>query len=151
MVIEVADGKRGSAPGTITFLSGDVHHSYVSEAQPRTGSPLQSRLIQAVCSPIRNPLSRKWRFATAALSYAVAGPIGRLVARSAKVPHAPLRWKLVKGPWFQNNIATLEVTATGLAMWWATGEVEEPGGRPDLVEVAHVDLVGRATPAILTR
>ena len=45
-----------------------------------------SRIIQAVCSPIRNPLPRKMRFATAALAYAVAGPMGKLVARSAKVP-----------------------------------------------------------------
>ena len=31
MVVEVADGKRGTAPGTIAFLSGDVHNSYVTE------------------------------------------------------------------------------------------------------------------------
>ena len=35
-VIEVAAGRRGRAPRTITFLSGDVHHSYASEAfRPR--------------------------------------------------------------------------------------------------------------------
>ena len=39
-----------------------------------------SRIIQAVCSPIRNPLPRKMRFATAVLAYAVAGPVGKLVA-----------------------------------------------------------------------
>ena len=33
-VMEVAAGKRGRAPSTVTFLSGDVHHSYVSEARP---------------------------------------------------------------------------------------------------------------------
>ena len=75
----------------MTFLSGDVHHSYVSEAFPtrramRGKRQLQSRIVQAVCSPIRNPLARKWRFATAFLSYGVAGPNGHVVARSAKVP-----------------------------------------------------------------
>ena len=48
------------------------------------------------------------RFATAALSYAVAGPIGKVVSRSAKVPHAPFRWHNLAGPWFDNSIAVLE-------------------------------------------
>ena len=89
MATEVADGKRGRAPETVTFLSGDVHHSYVSEVRARPHWAGSSRIVQAVCSPIRNPLPRKMRFATAALAYAVAGPVGKLVARSAKVPDAP--------------------------------------------------------------
>jgi hypothetical protein len=145
MVLSTARGERGRAPATITFLSGDVHHSYVSEARPtrrttRT-APSQSRIIQAVCSPIRNPLSRNMRFATAALSYGVAGPIGHVVAHSAKVPEPPLKWKLRKGPWFDNNLATLEVHGDALRMWWATGEVE--GGdheHPRLARVADVTI-----------
>jgi phosphodiesterase/alkaline phosphatase D-like protein len=145
MTLEVARGERGRAPRTVTFLSGDVHHSYVSEAVPSrhelaAGGPLQSRIVQAVCSPIRNPLSRKWRYATAAASYGVAGPLGAVVGRSAKVPDAPLRWRLVRGPWFDNNIATLEVTTEGrLRMWWATGAVDgDAHDRPHLELVADV-------------
>jgi hypothetical protein len=104
-----------------------VHHSYVSEARIRAraaaGRPVRSRILQAVCSPIRNPLSRRWRFVTAALSYGVAGPLGHLAARSAHVSEAPVRWKLVKGPWFDNNLATLEVLGSGIRMWWARGTV----------------------------
>jgi hypothetical protein len=122
MATEVADGKRGNAPETVTFLSGDVHHSYVSEVQRphRAGS---SRIIQAVCSPIRNPLPRKMRFATAVLAYAVAGPIGKVVARSAKVPNAPFHWKNLAGPWFDNSIAILEDREDGLEVRWLTGTV----------------------------
>ena len=110
-------------------------------AHPSGGARLQSRIVQAVCSPIRNPLARKWRFATAFLSYGVAGPIGHVVARSAKVPAAPLKWKLVKGPWFDNNLATLEVTDDSLHMWWARGDVHDGDHeKPVLVEVASVDL-----------
>lgn len=144
MVLEVARGERGRAPGTITFLSGDVHHSYLSEARARRGDtsePLQSRVLQAVCSPIRNPLSRKWRFATAVLSYGVAGPLGHLLAGSAKVPEPPLRWGLLRGPWFDNNLATLEVRGRGLRLWWATGRVENgEDDRPRLARVADVEL-----------
>jgi hypothetical protein len=123
MAVEVADGKRGTAPQTVTFLSGDVHHSYVSEVQ-REGWAGSSRIVQAVCSPIRNPLPRKMRFATAALAYAVAGPLGKVVARSAKVPNAPFSWHNLAGPWFDNSIAILEDRDEGLALSWHTGVVE---------------------------
>jgi hypothetical protein len=140
MVSEVARGERGPAPRTVTFLSGDVHHSYVSEAWPRTGAPFQSRLLQAVCSPIRNPLPYWMRFATAFSSYGVAGPVGRLAARSAKVPDPPLRWKYLGRPWFDNNLATLEVVPGGLHLWWAKGLVEDDVDRPALVAVYDVTL-----------
>ena len=141
MVIEVAAGKRGTPPRTVTFLSGDVHHSYVAEARltparvERDG-PLHSRILQAVCSPIRNPLSRRWRFATAALSYGMAGPIGRVAARSAKVPDSPLRWRFPAGPWFDNNLATLELADHGMRIWWASGKVRD--GRHERPELEVV-------------
>ena len=141
MVIDVAAGRRGRPPATVTFLSGDVHHSYVAEgrltpAELAQHGPLRSRIVQAVCSPIRNPLSRRWRFATAALSYGVAGPIGRVAAQSAKVPNSPLQWRFAKGPWFDNNLATLEVVDRGLRMWWATGKVRD--GQHDKPELKVV-------------
>jgi hypothetical protein len=122
MVEEVADGKRGKAPETVTFLSGDVHHSYLAEVRRQhwAGS---SRIIQAVCSPIRNPLKRRMRFATAALSYAVAGPIGKVMSRSAKVPRAPFSWHYLAGPWFDNSIAVLEERPDGLVFRWHAGTV----------------------------
>ena len=142
MVIQVAAGERGRAPRTVTFLSGDVHHSYVSEVvRLRRGDRrrLQSRVLQVVCSPIRNPLAYWMRFLTAILSYGVAGVIGRLAARSTHVETPPFAWTRIRGPWFANNLATAEVTDDALELWWAKGEVV--GRRhdtPRLTPVAEV-------------
>ena len=148
MALAVAYGERGPAPDTVTFLSGDVHHSYVSEVRQvatastdggrRTGQ--RSRIVQAVCSPIRNPLPRAMRFATAILSYGLAGPMGAVAAKSAHVPEPPFSWGLLRGPWFDNNLAVLEDKGPeGLALSWWTGEVEHGDHEnPVLEEVASV-------------
>jgi hypothetical protein len=145
--MEVAAGERGRAPSTVTFLSGDVHHSYVSEARPAHGGrPLRSTVLQAVCSPIRNPLSRNMRFATAVLSYGVAGPVGRLASRSTHVPKSPLDWRYAEGPWFDNNLACLQLAGPSLRMWWMTGEVVDDHQRPRLAKVAAYELDEQGSP-----
>jgi hypothetical protein len=144
MVTEVADGERGPAPETIAFLSGDVHYSYVSEVERTSGS----RIVQAVCSPIRNPLPRLMRSFAAVMSYGLATPVGALVARSAKVPDPPFRWSGIRGPWFDNNLACLEVAPEGLKLWWQTGVVD--GGdhlHPGLKRVASVTVAPRGAAA----
>ncbi|WP_104045753.1 alkaline phosphatase D family protein [Arthrobacter sp. ZGTC412] len=140
MAAEVADGQRGSAPETVMFLSGDVHFSYVSEVRRATGS----RIIQAVCSPIRNPLPRLMRYVTGLSSYGLSASLGALAARSAKVPDPPFRWTGIKGPWFDNNLACLEVVPEGVKLWWQKGVVE--GGdqlHPRLEQVASMTVTPR--------
>ncbi len=142
MVIEVATGRRGAPPCSITFLSGDVHHSYVSEVtlsdQDSTDGAPTSRIVQMVCSPIRNPLPRGVRVGTAALAHGLAARLGRLAARAAGVPPLPFTWTRVQGPWFDNNLATLEVDDHGLEAWWQSGHVVEGHHeRPQLRRVAY--------------
>ncbi|SFN60533.1 alkaline phosphatase D family protein [Mycetocola miduiensis] len=140
MVSEVADGRRGPAPETVAFLSGDVHFSYVSEVKRSSGS----KIVQAVCSPIRNPLPRLTRSFAAVMSFGVAGTIGALVARSARVPDPPFRWAGLKGPWFDNNLACLEETPEGLRIWWRTGVVEDGDElNPKLKEVSALTVAPR--------
>nr|WP_210001853.1 alkaline phosphatase D family protein [Paeniglutamicibacter kerguelensis] len=137
---EVADGKRGPAPQTVTFLSGDVHFSYVSEVERENGS----RILQAVCSPIRNPLPRFLRYFAAAMAFGPAVPFGAWMARVAKVPNPPFRWDVIKGPWFDNNLAILEDTGDGLALSWLTGVVEDGDQmHPRLDSVAEATLEAR--------
>ncbi len=136
-VIEVASGRRGAAPGTITFLSGDVHNSYVAEVDRR----YESRIVQAVCSPIRNPLPYAVRHMTGFSSKNVGRGIGNFLARRAKVPPAPLEWTTTQGPWFDNNLATLETDGRSLVLRWDRGTVYgDPGGDPVLERVAEVTI-----------
>jgi hypothetical protein len=141
LVTEVADGRRGPAPETVTFLSGDVHYSYVSEVERASGS----RIVQAVSSPIRNPLPRLMRSFAAVMSYGLAAPVGFLVARSAKVPDPPFRWTGIKGPWFDNNLAFLEAAPEGLKLWWQTGVVDDGDHlHPRLKRVADITVGPRS-------
>jgi hypothetical protein len=139
MVVQVAHGERGKAPGTITFLSGDVHNSYVTQIGADQLGGGSSTIVQAVCSPIRNPLPRQVRIGQALLGKGLARPLQLLVGRTEKVPSAPYRWLVTDGPWFDNNLATLEVRGRGLVMRWEAGEVR--GDRydaPELRQVARV-------------
>lgn len=121
MATEVADGRRGPAPQTLMFLSGDVHFSYVSEVERQGGS----RILQAVCSPIRNPLPVFLRYFTAALALGPAVPFGAWMASSVRVPNPPFAWSSIKGPWFDNSLAILEATGDGLSIRWVTGVIED--------------------------
>jgi PhoD-like phosphatase len=136
-VIEVADGRRGLAPATVTFLSGDVHHSYLATVDLGPGD--RSRVLQAVCSPIRNPLPQAIRFATAAAAYGLAWPMGLLAARSARVPDPPFRWSITEGPWFDNVLATLFIEGRQARVVWESAEVEG-GGDPTVVPLHSVTL-----------
>ncbi|MEE6295386.1 alkaline phosphatase D family protein [Georgenia wangjunii] len=136
MVTEVADGRRGSPPASILFLSGDVHFSYITEVDRASGS----RMLQLVCSPIRNPLPRALR-AFAAVGSHAARPVGALMSRWARVPEPPWRWHGIAGPWFDNNVAVLEIDGDDLRTVWLGGRVlGGPPDRPDLDVVADLRL-----------
>ncbi|MDD9204877.1 alkaline phosphatase family protein, partial [Georgenia sp. 10Sc9-8] len=70
-----------------------------------------------MCSPIRNPLPRVLRMFVSGFAH-VARPLGSLLARSARVPDPPWRWHGVAGPWFDNNLALLEIDGAQLRSVW---------------------------------
>ncbi|WP_343950777.1 alkaline phosphatase D family protein [Nonomuraea longicatena] len=82
----------------VVILSGDVHFSYLARSR---------NIFQVVCSPIRNPLSRVLRLANVLTQFGVATLVGAVLARLARIPRPPIRWRVTKGPWFQNALATL--------------------------------------------
>jgi hypothetical protein len=142
VLTEIADGGRGTPPDTLMILSGDVHFSYIAEVERSGGS----RIVQAVCSPVRNPLPIAMRWFSVVMSYGLARPIGAAVARSAKVPNPPFEWSTIRGPWFDNNLSVLEDTPAGLQLSWHKGVVENGEERhPRIEEVSRIVIGPRAS------
>jgi hypothetical protein len=113
----VAAGERGRPPATIVALSGDVHHAYLHEVGFPRGSGVRSEVFQAVCSPFRNPLGRDERRVIRFAESTVGWRIARLLARAAGVEDPRVRWRLAgDGPWFDNQVATLEIEGRQLRM-----------------------------------
>lgn len=110
---EVAAGKHGKAPASIVVLSGDVHHAYLCEAgYPKVAdqeTTARSPIYQAVCSPYRNPLDEKERRVVRAAFRRPAIAFAQLLARAIGAPDPGIRWRLLDGPCFDNQVATLEL------------------------------------------
>ncbi len=145
MATEVADGARGEPPETVTFLSGDVHFSYISEVERSSGS----RIVQAVCSPIRNPMHVVLRTFNAVLAYGIATKLAARLARTAGVADPPLHWSGIAGPWFDNCLASLAETPDGLRVRWVSGIVERGDMlRPEVKEVAAITVKRRGSSPV---
>ena len=107
---QVGAGERGKPPATIVTLSGDVHHAYLSEVAFRRGSGVESAVYQAVCSPLRNPLDKRERYAMRFAASRPAHALMRGLARSAGVHDPSVRWRaLDDSPWFDNQVASLKI------------------------------------------
>ncbi|UTI65219.1 alkaline phosphatase family protein [Paraconexibacter antarcticus] len=105
----VGAGERGAPPASIVLLSGDVHHAYLAEVGYPRAAGVQSAVVQAVCSPVRNPLDhRERRMLRGALSTSASIAAGTL-ARLAGVREPAVRWRFPEAPTFDNQIASLSL------------------------------------------
>jgi PhoD-like phosphatase len=110
LLADVATGRRGAPPETITVVSGDVHHAYLAEVGFKAGTDARSRVWQAVCSPFRNPLDSRERRGILTTWTTTAGRVGRALARAAGVDDPSIDWRLVHPePWFDNQVAGIDV------------------------------------------
>jgi hypothetical protein len=109
LMFDVAAGGRGERPGSVCVLGGDVHHAYLARGS-FAGSGDHAPVWQAVCSPLRNPLSkREKRAIRAGMSGAVAA-IMKGLARAAGVKPTKLSWDIVSdGPYFDNQVCTIDI------------------------------------------
>jgi hypothetical protein len=117
ILADVGSGRHAGVatpPATICVLSGDVHHSYVCEADlsalaARSGSgPVTSRVYQVTCSPVHNWVPGVMR----ALFWAFwSAPVGAVITRAltrlGRLSPPPLTWRTIGGPFFGNAISTL--------------------------------------------
>jgi hypothetical protein len=105
---ELATGRRGRPPASITVISGDVHHAYLVEVGLRNGDGrAESSVYQAVCSPYRNPLDNKER---RVIRIGFSRPFEaamKALARAAGTEEPGMSWRLTDGPYFDNQVATL--------------------------------------------
>jgi len=134
LITEVGQGKRGRPPASIVALSGDVHNAYLAQVGFRRGTGVESNVYQAVCSPIRNPLDAKERRAQRFGTTPLASLIGRAFRVSAGVPPPDIRWRFVREPSFENQIATLELDGRS-ALLRVERPVERDGSEPVLEPV----------------
>ena len=135
LIEEVGAGENGSTPpASIVFLSGDVHHAYLTEVAFRREVGMKSSVYQAVCSPFRNPLDDKERRVIKAMASRPVRWITGAMARAAGVPDPGIRWRYVQDPTFDNQIATLEWKGREARMR-IEKTIADDADRPSLVNV----------------
>jgi hypothetical protein len=97
------DGQR--APATICVLSGDVHHSYVTEAD--FPIPVAARVYQITCSPIENTIPFEMRLVFRIGWSKTVARFVRQLGRLTRVPPLPIYWHHPLGPIFGNMLSQL--------------------------------------------
>jgi hypothetical protein len=128
LLLAVGRGEHGKPPASVVALSGDVHNAYLARVAFKRGTGLTTRIWQAVCSPVRNPLTPNERRLQAFAQTKAAAVAGQLLARAAAVPRPHIRWRIDDGPSFSNQIASIEIDGRSalLRIERAPDEGEDP-------------------------
>src|SRR6188768_1274207 len=106
LIGRIGSGEDGApAPATICVLSGDVHHTYVSEAAYR--HPMESRVYQLTCSPMHNGIPLPMRAVFKVAWNRFASRLTRFFVRFARATPASIDWTTTGGPFFGNHVASL--------------------------------------------
>jgi PhoD-like phosphatase len=151
LLADLAAGAHGTPPASVTVISGDVHHSYVAPADLRTplptgtgvaaGTGSRTAVYQVVCSPFHQAMSRSLR-RMHRLAISRAGELGGVaLARLAGVRGPRIRWRVTRGPWFQNMLCTLEYDGPRARARFDRA-VREEDGTPVLEPAETVSITG---------
>ena len=130
---------RPQPPASILWLSGDVHCSYVAQAELADAPSNSTMLYQLTMSPFRNPLDLPIRVVN---RLAIRRPVVKFLhflARRAGLGDHAITWQVDAGPWFDNGVMVLRLkgeTASVLIEHAKTG----PGGTQDLVQTHEMVL-----------
>ena len=128
---------RPDAPDSVTLLSGDVHHAYVSRVAIGDG---RRPVHQVVASPMRQTvpplLVRIYRVGVGAAGRA----LGRVLTRLAGLPPPPVSWDRLTEPLFANHVATLDSTGGGTHLRVETAHQTQPAGPAQLRRAFEMEL-----------
>jgi hypothetical protein len=136
LLTELATGQRstrGEPPASVTVISGDVHHSYLTAVDlPRraTRATGTSAVYEAVCSPFHQAMSPTMRNAQRLASTTVSGLIGAAVATLAGARVPKIKWRITEGPWFENMIAFLEFDGRAARVRFDRATMDASGAPP---------------------
>ncbi len=108
LLTDLAAGKCGEPPASVTVVSGDVHYAYLAAVDFPAGLDTRSAVYQAVCSPMRNPVPRRLRRLQRIVGSRPGELAGRALARLAGVGPPEITWRTTHGPWFHNELSVLE-------------------------------------------
>lgn len=108
LLTEVVGGE--DPPASILMLSGDVHCSYLAEAQLRTVEHPGTAIRQLTMSPFRNPVPQHIRWGNHLLGTRWMTALLHRLARSAGVRDVAADWRLSHGPWFENGAMTVTLS-----------------------------------------
>ena len=90
---------------------------------------MRSHIWQAVCSPFRNALDDRERKTIELGDSRVPAGAFKALARLAGAPQERVRWRLVEGPFYDNQVATLTLDGRSAAL-----KLERTVGDPETDE-----------------
>ncbi|HYM83848.1 MAG TPA: alkaline phosphatase D family protein [Candidatus Dormibacteraeota bacterium] len=106
LIVRVGTGRAGGRPpASICVLSGDVHHTYASEAV--FAAPMKSRVYQLTCSPFHNSIPSPMRIVFHVGWSHAAQRFTAWLARFARVAPVGFEWNTIAGPYFGNHVGLL--------------------------------------------
>ncbi|MFI7065003.1 alkaline phosphatase D family protein [Kribbella sp. NPDC050124] len=97
-------------PASILMLSGDVHCSYLAEAQLLAIDHPGTAIRQLTMSPFRNPVPKHIAWANHLLDKRWMTTLLHKLARSARVRDVAAEWRIAQGPWFDNGAMTVSLS-----------------------------------------
>jgi hypothetical protein len=133
----VAAGEHGREPGSVLFLSGDVHHGYVAPLSFRPDRGVRAPVWQVTSSPLRNGLPRGLTTAFRFLHTPLARAAGRLLRRTVGAEPLDVHWRSTTGPMLGNGFATLVLLGRSARVVF---EKAEPGRGPGTDPAAPDDV-----------
>jgi hypothetical protein len=107
LLADLASHPAGTAPASVTVITGDIHHNYLAAVDLPAASPGSTAVFQAVCSPMHNVMPETLRLPHQVLSSRLGSLLAATAARLAGVRMPRIHWRITDGPWFTTMVAEL--------------------------------------------